>query len=780
MDILDSLNPVQAEAVQAIEGPVLVLAGPGSGKTRVLTHRIAYLIRTCGVRPHNILAVTFTNKAAQEMTARLDALIGNSARALTVGTFHAICARILRREAAYLGLNSNFAIYDEDDQERLITRALKELNLDTKLYRPSSVQAAISRAKNELITAQTYRPPTYWHEAVARAFERYETLKAENNALDFDDLLLKAEELFRVHDEVRERYQQRYHFIMVDEFQDTNKAQYDLIMHLASSHQNIFVVGDEDQSIYSWRGADFRNVLRFRSDLAQAKVFMLEQNYRSTQTILDAAQAIISHNTQRTKKKLWTENPQGGAIKFFEAYDENEEADYVVGETQRLVAEGETRLGDCAIMYRTNAQSRGIEDALVRRGVPYKLVGGTRFYQRREIKDVLSYLRLIHNLDDEISLTRIINVPQRGIGDKTIAELNAFSASLGTSPARALLSLVSAEKPETMLAQGRFSARAANLILGFAKLLGALVQAKDTLPLSELLSLVLERTAYLAYLRDGTEEGEDRINNVRELYSVTQNYAHLDPQAALTMFLEETALLSSADEVDQQQDRVTLLTLHTAKGLEYDCVFIVGMEEGICPHARSLDDPDAMEEERRLCYVGITRAKKRLYLVRTFRRTLYGSSEVREASRFLRDIPAKLAEGNVLHSAPAHERGATATWPQRRTGGGLGNRPARAPAPTLAEGRPMRRAKATQPERPTRQTVPEEQPARASDLPPVVVASADAAPSFAPGQRVTHPVFGEGTVLASKNSGDAEEVTVAFEGRGIKRLMASYASLQKA
>ena len=789
MEVLEGLNPPQGEAVQAIEGPVLVLAGPGSGKTRVLTQRIAYLIRICGIQPHHILAVTFTNKAAKEMIARLRGLIGENTSRLTMGTFHAICARILRREAGHLGLGSNFAIYDEDDQERLVTRILKELDLDAKLYRPKAVQSAISRAKNELVTAEAYQPPTYWHEAVKRVFLRYEEQKAANNALDFDDLLLKAEELFRTQDAVRERYQQRYLYILVDEFQDTNRAQYELVRHLAGERRNLFVVGDEDQSIYSWRGADFRNVLRFRTDYPEAKVFKLEQNYRSTQTILNAAQAVIAHNTQRTPKKLWTEHKGGAPVHLFEAYDEREEAEYVVGEIQRLVSRGECRPGGCAVMYRTNAQSRVLEDAFVRHGLPYQLIGGTRFYQRREIKDILSYLRLVENPADAVSLTRIINVPVRGIGEKTLEQLGEWAGILGLSLGEALQHLVRS-KQESGLPRGLpFTPRSAKLLVSFGQMFAELLAARAHSNLSALLTLVLDKTAYLSFLRDGTEEGEDRANNVRELFSVTAGYDEAPIEVALPAFLEQAALVSDSDEIDAQADRVTLLTLHTAKGLEYEVVLMVGMEEDICPHVRSKDDPNALEEERRLCYVGITRAKKHLYLLRTFRRTLFGSSAVREPSRFLMDIPPKLTDGNLVHSAPA------------RAAGG-------AKAPTPASGEKLReifsrRRAGVQQGIARRKAWEEPKSPRAESIPPQTMASISGRRSarpesaeegeeartlprqtrpvttFRPGETVIHPVFGKGTVIESKIVGDDEEVSVAFADRGIKRLLASFAKMEK-
>ncbi|MCD6520121.1 MAG: UvrD-helicase domain-containing protein, partial [Anaerolineae bacterium] len=651
MNVLDGLNPAQIEAVTAPEGPILVLAGPGSGKTRVLTHRIAYLITEKGIPPHHILAVTFTNKAAREMISRLQALIGPHTSRLTIGTFHAVCARILRREASSLGFRPDFVIYDEDDQRRLIQELIKKMKLETTRYRPTLVRNIISRAKNDLITAQSFIPQDYWHEAVARVFAQYEKLKEENNALDFDDLLLKVEELFREHPQVRAHYQQRFQHVLVDEFQDTNKAQYEIVKHLAEKHRNIFVVGDEDQSIYSWRGADFRNVLRFRQDFPEAKTILLEQNYRSTQVILDAARAVISRNVQRTEKRLFTTQKGGPPIRLFEAYDEYEEAEYVIREIQSLVAQGKCHFGDCAVMFRTNAQSRVLEDAFVRHGIPYKLVGAIRFYQRREIKDILSYLRVIQNPDDEVSLGRIINTPPRGIGPKTLGQLNAWAARKGLSRGQALLQL--AQNPPAE--ESPFPSRSLKLLSRFGKLLAHLSALKKSHTLSELLQAILDHTEYLGSLRDGTEEGEERIRNVQELFSAVAKYTG-PAEEALPSFLEEIALLSDVDELDWQADAVTLLTLHSAKGLEFDTVFIVGMEEGICPHSRSMGDPDQMEEERRLCYVGITRAKRRLYLVRTFRRTLYGTSDTRDPSRFLTDIPAHLVAGNTVQKAPLLRR----------------------------------------------------------------------------------------------------------------------------
>ena len=717
MDILTNLNPAQQEAVQAIEGPVLVLAGPGSGKTRVLIHRVAYLINTCGIPPYAIMAVTFTNKAAREMKERLHHLIGRQLKGLTIGTFHATCARILRREAQHVGLERSFAIYDDGDQLSLIKQALKELDKDDKMYRPRAIQGAIRRAKQELIGPDVYAPPTYWHEVARRVYGRYQELLLANNALDFDDLLMVTAQLFRDHPEVLETYQRRYLHLLVDEFQDTNMAQYELVKLLAGQRHNVFVVADEDQSIYSWRGADFRNIQRFRRDFPEARTILLEQSYRSTQTILDAARSVIALNTQRTDKRLWTDKKGGVPLTPFEAYNEQEEAEYVVSEIQRLVARDGYRSGDCAIMYRTNAQSRVLEDAFVRRGVPYKLVGATRFYERREIKDLLAYLRVVHNPYDQISLGRIINVPPRGIGRVTRAQLERWAERLNV-PLYTALQLLR-EKKEARERTGErdpslpFDTRTENVLLAFLEVLDELITARQEKGVSELLDLALERTGYTDHIRDGTEEGEDRWSNLLELRGVAQEYAGLSSEMGLTTFLEEVALVSDVDNLDERVDAPTLLTLHSAKGLEFPVVFIVGLEEGLLPHSRSMDDPDQMEEERRLCYVGLTRAKERLYLVYTFRRTFRGLSAISEPSRFLADIPPHLIEGP-----------------------GVGRE---APPP---EPRPQ-------------------------------------APEFKPGDRVRHPTFGEGVVISAKVTEDDEEVDVAFVGHGVKKLLASLARLEK-
>ncbi|MCL7453754.1 MAG: UvrD-helicase domain-containing protein, partial [Anaerolineae bacterium] len=505
-DILTDLNLAQRQAVETVEGPVLVLAGPGSGKTRVLTHRVAYLVTEYDVPPWQIMAVTFTNKAAREMKERLYRLLGDRVRKLTVGTFHAICARILRREADAAGISPQYVIYDTADQLSLVRKAIRGLNIDEKLYRPHSMLRVISHAKNEMVAPAEMPALSYRQEVVKRIYERYQSLLDENNALDFDDLLTKAVHLFREHEAVRHNYQQRYPFILVDEWQDTNMAQYELVKLLAGRRANLFVVGDEDQSIYRFRGADYRNVARFREDYPEAQVILLERNYRSTQTILDVANAVISHNVHRHPKRLYTEKEGGPQIRIVEAYDEQEEGDVIVSEIQRLVAQGQVRLADCAVMYRTNAQSRPLEDAFVRRGMPYKLVGATRFYERQEIKDVMAYLRLVHNPYDGVGLSRIINVPPRGIGATTEGRLVRWSEQMGL-PLYAALQLLAEGQEDGDGAAGIFGTRALRVLESFTHTIEELSQARTELNLLELLDLLLEKTGYAGYVQDGTEEG---------------------------------------------------------------------------------------------------------------------------------------------------------------------------------------------------------------------------------------------------------------------------------
>lgn len=724
MDLLNGLNPQQREAVIWGHGPALVLAGPGSGKTRVLTHRVAYLVRELGVGARNIVAVTFTNKAAREMKERLLRLLGAECEALTIGTFHAICARILRREGTLLGFSPTYTIYDEDDQQAIIKQILKEMNLDDKMYRPGAVLSVISRAKNDLIGPEAFTPRSWKEEVIARIYRRYQQALRESNAMDFDDLLTNTVALWEQYPEVLERYRRRYSHVLVDEFQDTNAAQYVLLRLLAGGHRNLFIVADEDQSIYSWRGADFRNIQRFRDDFPEAPVILLEQNYRSTQTILDVANAVISRNSHRTPKRLVTERGKGVAVVLHEAYDEQEEGGYVVAEIRRLMEEG-FRPEDCAVMYRTNAQSRAVEEAFVRAGMRYKLVGATRFYQRREIKDTLAYLRIVYNPADSASLSRVINVPPRGLGAQTVAALFAWAGEQGISVWDALHRLREADQGEDVVHP--IAPRAVKPLLAFLALWEGLVEDSKGLDAASILSLILDRTNYQAYLDDGTEEGRDRWDNVMELLNVAGQYAGMEN--SLGAFLQEVALVADVDELDERPNAPVLLTLHMAKGLEFPVVFILGLEEGILPHSRSSGSPEELEEERRLFYVGITRAKDRLYLVRAFRRAAYGRSELTEPSRFLRDIP----------------RGLTNIGPRTRSEAVSAFRT------QLATPAPHREERPTSP----------------------------SAPTFVPGERVIHPVFGEGTVIASEIVGDDEQVKVAFPTKGVKTLLARFAKLQK-
>jgi DNA helicase-2/ATP-dependent DNA helicase PcrA len=667
VDLLARLNQPQQEAVTHGEGPLLILAGPGSGKTRVITHRIAYLVREQGVPPWGILAVTFTNKAAKEMRDRLDKLAGARARDLTIGTFHAICARILRREGEQSGIiPSNFVIFDDDDQVSLAKQAVLNLNLNDKQYQPRSMLSAISRAKNELMGPLEFaeQAKKYYDEIVARVYKEYQRLLQQNNAADFDDLILLTYDLWRKHPDVLERYQSRYRFLHIDEFQDTNIAQYKLVMLLGKGtpetpgHRNVCVVGDEDQGIYSWRGADVRNILAFEQDFPDAKVILLEQNYRSTQPILDAARHVVQHNLARKDKRLWTEQQGGELIQVHEAYNEEEEGQWIANELRRLVGRGEAKYKECAVMYRTNAQSRALEEQFIRAGVPYKVIGSKKFYERKEIKDILAYLRLLLNPADTFSLKRIINVPNRKIGPKTLDELLKWADAQKLPVCDAVRKI---NEHPTLNTAGK------RALTGFCAILDNLLQATSTETPDKLIDHILNETGYRSELLDGgTEEGQERLRNVQELQRVASDYSAIEPRTALQLFLEQVALVGGADTVQtgsdehaqlvqEEGDSVTLITLHAAKGLEFLVVFIAGMEEGLLPHGRSLMDVQQMEEERRLAYVGITRAMRRLYLVRAFRRTFYGSfgdssGSLMEPSRFLLDIPKSLLDG--LKSMP--------------------------------------------------------------------------------------------------------------------------------
>ena len=724
MDILAELNPAQREAVEAIGGPVLILAGPGSGKTRVIAHRVAYLIKVCGVNPRRIMAVTFTNKAAREMEARLYRLVSSSVRELTLGTFHAIGARILRMDGNAIGIDSHFVIYDREDQTSLIKRGIQEVGLDPKQYAPQAIASAITAAKSRMLTPQDFiqYSHSYFDEVVERVYERYQQLLGESNALDFDDLLMKVVQLFRSSPDILSRYQERYLHIQVDEFQDTNLVQYELIKQISGKYRNICVVGDPDQSIYSWRFADLRNILSFEKDYPEAKVVLLEQNYRSTKMILETASHVISANQQRKPKDLWTNNEMGELTTVVETYSEQEEAQFVVNEIERLVGQGRVRLGDCAVMYRTNAQSRALEEAFVRYGTPYKLVAGTRFYERREIKDIIAYLRLIQNPYDSVSLLRIINVPGRGIGQQTLAKLSSRAKSLGVPEYRALQQI--AELKEGEEPQSPFTSRITRTLAGFLNLMEEFMARSQELNLVDLFDLVIERSGYREYILSGVD-GEERWDNTLELRTVAQEYRHLNPPEGLAAFLEGVTLVSDVDGLDESVDTVTLITLHQAKGLEFPVVFIVGMEDGLLPHFRSFDDSAQMEEERRLCYVGVTRAKQRVYLVRAFRRSLMGSSTINPPSRFLNDIPQHLTSGGGWWQREDSLAATMYSWSKAAT-------------------------------------------------PSVITQELKA------GDHVRHAQFGDGIVVSSQPVTDDREVVVVFSsGVGVKKLLLSFARLEK-
>ena len=729
-NLLEGLNPAQKQAVEHVEGPLLIIAGPGSGKTRVIVQRVAYLVRTCGVSPRRICVVTFTNKAAKELRDRLGRLLGGGvAEQVTAGTFHSICSRILRIDGEAIGLDKDFTIYDRDDQLGVLKKAFQRANIEPKKFSPSAVLSAISGAKAQLLSVEGFRAKagSYFDEVVLRAYEEYQGFLYANQAVDFDDLLMRTTQLFRDHSEVLERYQERYLHLMVDEFQDTNIAQYTLAKQIAGKWRNFAVVGDPDQSIYGWRHADIRNILNFQTDFPDAETVLLEENYRSTANILSAASEVISGNQKRVEKRLVSTISGDSPVWVYEAYDEEEEAAWVVEEVDRLRKKGELKYGDAAVAYRVNAQSRALEEACIRHGVPYRLVGALKFYQRREIKDVIAYLRVLSNPADDVSMERVVNVPPRGIGQKSVDELTRWARTLGVSMRKALDIL--AEDPSTETAIPK-AGQAALERLGL--LMKELQEASQTMEVAEFLDLVLDRTRYRSYLLDDIEEGEDRWDNVRELRTVAADFAGVDPSEGLNAFLEQVALVSDVDNADDAGDGITLITLHQAKGLEFHTVFMVGMEEGMLPHMRSFDDPASMEEERRLCYVGMTRAKERLYLTRAFRRRVNGSTLPGIPSRFLNDIPRKLL------ASPTEEAKPKATMGSGRVDGMNGH-----DTPDGESGTP--------------------QP-----------------PPFQAGDKVSHGKFGDGIVVSCKAVNDDYEVAVAFVDGGVKRLLQSLAKLQPA
>ncbi len=808
--ILKALNPEQARAVTTTEGPLLILAGAGSGKTRVLAHRIAYLVGVKGVPPFRILAVTFTNKAAAELRERIISLVGEGGRDVQAGTFHALCARVLRRDGEAIGISRRFVIYDTDDQQALMKQILREEDMPlTGEFRPSIVLAAISRAKNEMLdpTFLAENATNHRERTIARLATRYQARLQSARALDFDDLLLEAVRLFQEAPDVLARYQDRWHYLHVDEYQDTNRAQYLWIKALASKRGNLAVVGDDDQSIYSWRGADLRNILDFERDWPNATVVKLERNYRSTQLILDAAHAVVSRNTARKDKKLWTEISGGLKIQRFEAYNEDEEAEWIARQVEGLIGGRGTaltrradesdedtkfRARDIAVMYRMNAQSRAIEESFLRYGLRYQLIGGTRFYARREVKDALAYLRILRSDTDSVSFERVINVPARSIGDKTVEALRAAAAATDAEtgePATYWGAIEGGARGDLPL----LAPRTRNALAEFAALVRRLRTRIGVLPLPELLDEVLEASGYRAMLADGSEDGEDRWANLLELRSVTTRYDDLEPEDALDRLLEETALVADQDSYEGDADAVTLITLHAAKGLEFPVVFIAGLEEGLFPHSRALDDEQQLEEERRLAYVGITRAKRRLYLSHAWRRATWGMGQASVPSRFLLEIPAELMIGPRLGGIDEPERDLDLdlVFGQRRTT--RFNTPTRGPGPAYRQGsgrpgappdgesfRPSRdlaaRRDAFESGAPSGSFGTGQSPAPARPPRPIIPGERQ----FRDGDRVRHGRWGDGIVVTSKLTRSDEEITVAFKDPGIgrKTMLASLANLE--
>ncbi len=727
MDFLDKLNPQQRQAVSAGNGPVLVVAGPGSGKTRVLTQRVAYLIAAEGVRPWQILAVTFTNKAAREMEGRVQAALGEGAtEGIMLGTFHSICARLLRREADLLPVASNYVIFDSDDQERIVKGIIKEFNLNDKLYRAAAVHASISKAKNDLVGPEDYPLNTYRDEVVKRVYVEYQKRLVASNAVDFDDLLVYTAKLLEDNPSVREKYARRFTHVLVDEFQDTNMAQYALVKHLSSYHHNIFCVGDPDQSVYRWRGADYRNVKRFEEDFPEAQVILLEQNYRSRQNILDAATGVIDRAQNRRKKRLYSDRGAGEKIFFYEAPDDYNEASFVVDTIAQLVASRQFEPGECAVMYRTNAMSRLIEEAFLQARLPYRLVGAQRFYGRREVKDMIAFLRLVHNPQDEAAIDRIINVPPRGIGEKTLTTLHLVARQAGTDGGTVLMDLARGSNSPFWAS---FTGRASLPLADFGGMFANWKAAAEMLTVGELFDRIAADINYKVYIEDdGSEESQERWENVLELRRLALEFS----TRTLEEFLENVALVADQDTITDA-NAPTLLTLHAAKGLEFGTVFLVGLDDGILPHSRSFDEPEAMEEERRLFYVGITRAKDRLYILRAIQRGGRGMAEETYPSRFLNDIPADLISGKT------------------RTG--------RAPSNSSRAG--------------ARSALPETKwgTSSRSQTAPVMETK------FRAGMRIKHPLWGEGIILNSRIQDNDEIMDVVFESVGIKRLAASLANL---
>ncbi|MEC1338882.1 DNA helicase PcrA [Bacillus velezensis] len=731
--LLSGLNPVQQEAVKTTDGPLLLMAGAGSGKTRVLTHRIAYLMAEKHVAPWNILAITFTNKAAREMKERVESILGPGADEIWISTFHSMCVRILRRDIDRIGINRNFSILDTADQLSVIKGILKERNIDPKKFDPRSILGSISSAKNELIEPEEFAKTAggYYDQVTSDVYTDYQKKLLKNQSLDFDDLIMTTIKLFERVPEVLEFYQRKFQYIHVDEYQDTNRAQYLLVKQLAARLENICVVGDSDQSIYRWRGADIANILSFEKDYPSANVILLEQNYRSTKRILQAANEVIKNNSNRKPKNLWTENDEGIKLSYYSGDNEFGEGQFVAGKIYELHSSGRRKLSDIAILYRTNAQSRVIEETLLKSGLNYNIVGGTKFYDRKEIKDILAYLRLVSNPDDDISFTRIVNVPKRGVGATSLEKIASYAAMNG-------MSMFQAVKQVDFIG---VSAKAANALDGFGAMIENLTNMQDYLSITELTEEILEKTEYREMLKaEKSIEAQSRLENIDEFLSVTKNFEQKSEDKSLVAFLTDLALIADIDQLDQKEeesgrkDAVTLMTLHAAKGLEFPVVFLMGMEEGVFPHSRSLMEEAEMEEERRLAYVGITRAEEELYLTNAKMRTLFGRTNMNPESRFIREIPGDLLENLNEKKTPRMQ-------PGRKV------QPKRGPV-----SRPVSYANKT---------------------------GGDSL-SWAVGDKAGHKKWGTGTVVSVKGEGESTELDIAFPSPvGVKRLLAAFAPIEK-
>ena len=720
--IVQQLNPSQRRAVQTVDGPVLIIAGPGSGKTMVITHRIAYLVDTIQISPFQILAVTFTNKAANEMRDRLVNLIRGKAHAVTVKTFHAFCSSVLRQHGKHMGLGSDYTIFDSEDQRDALKMAMEEVEVDPKRYPIRGIQSAISRAKSTMLDVHRFKTKgqSFYDEIVGRVYGSYERILSANNGVDFDDLLLKTINVFNGQPSVLEQYQKRFFHVMVDEFQDTNIVQYQLAKILSGSFRNLCVVGDPDQAIYSWRNADIRNILSFQQDFPDAAFIELEENYRSTGNILDVAKGLISANKQRIEKKIWTVKERGSHIVIHECFTGKEEANFIMEEIDRLMTKKNRMLNDVAIMYRINAQSRALEEACLRYGIRYRIIGGVRFYHRREVKDLISFLRVINNPGDQISLLRVINIPPRGLGTRSIEKIIMCSRREHLSVYEVIQGIIEGNIPEHQL-----SSRSLKALEGFFSTIEELRVSAGVIDISQTIEMLLEKIGYRNYLEQ-TGNLEDRWDNILELKGMAQEFISGDSSGDLTALLEHLALVSDVDTLKENSDGITLITLHQAKGLEFPVVFMTGMEEGLLPHYRSMDSEEEIEEERRLCYVGITRAKQELYMTRAFRRGLMGSSGSSIPSRFLQDMPQDLLSSPQLIRQKS------------RCDQVIKDRD------TLEEG--------------------------VKEIP---------MPVFKTGDKIDHKIFGNGIIISLSGNSFDQEVVVAFKDAGVKRLLLGYAPIEK-